>query len=101
MASTTTSALAARIEEALRQRPGMTAAEIGSKLGTSRGDVNRVLYGELKERVGRTSDYRWSLSVPSGDTRARRASGDPRVPAEGPLSRLCSYYLDCLVQQDE
>jgi very-short-patch-repair endonuclease len=47
----------------LSEQPGQEAKELASKLGLTKKEVNRVLYGPLSEHVSRDEKYRWRLSV--------------------------------------
>ncbi len=59
--------------------------------------VNKVLYYKLKDKVYQDSNYRWSLD--SGEH--LQQPQETNKYADTPLSRLSSYYLDCLSRDME
>ena len=91
-------ALAERIMELLRSRPGLKAGQIADALGTSRREVNSALHGPLRRRVYQDRAYRWSLA----DGKPPKEAGDRATSSlNTPLSRLSLYYLDCLGADDQ
>jgi superfamily I DNA/RNA helicase len=72
--------LGTQIIEFLRKSPKSKAGNIARALGRERREVNSVLYGELKVKVQKDAQHRWSLS--SGATN----SPSPSRPTEESMS---------------
>lgn len=87
--------LADAILAELRQRPRQTARQLARALRIDKQEVNSCLYGALGGRVAQDREYRWSLVGSSSPQHASPASAS--VQPRGLLSRLCDYYLDCLL----
>ena len=93
-----THSLQSRILEVLQARPKQKADELAQALGSSRTEINKLLYGPLKGQVCQDRAYRWSITP-----RAPRmaASDEPEERfANTDLARLCRYYLACLGYDD-
>ncbi len=88
--------LSANILQSLREKPERKADELARHLGSSRAEINRLLYGPLKDRVQQDRAYRWSL-VATESGRAPISGEDTAEQfANTDLARLCRYYLACL-----
>ena len=96
-----TASPAARILVALQGSKGKTARQLAAELGLDKGEVNRLLYRDLASRVRKLTGYTWVLRDDAAPQPAGRRPEEGRPAPAGPLARLCSYYLDCLLQQDE
>lgn len=81
----------------LREFGSLKAREITHKvnqkhnLEIEKKEVNRILYYKLKGLVVQDSGYRWSIG-----TTQEAVPEVIREVRETPLSKLCSYYLECL-----
>lgn len=93
------SSLKDQVVEALRARPNQKADALARTLGVDRTDVNKLLYGPLKNQVAQDRAYRWSL-VASAPRVATAASEPDTGFANTDLARLCRYYLACLGYDD-
>ncbi len=85
------------IVELIRMHPGLTAAQISSRLDVSRETLLKVLYEDLKGQVAADRSYGWwpADQVPQ----ATDDGAEPPVAAGGQtplLQRLLKYYLDCI-----
>ena len=61
-------------------------------------EINRILYYSLKGKVIQDNNYRWRIiSFDDVNQESKRASGF----IDTPLSKLSSYYLDCLSRDME
>ena len=89
-----------RILEALRDQPSQKADQIAHKLGASRTDINRQLYGPLKDLVIQDRTYKWSLAEVDTERRPATDHDHGQDYANTDLSRLCRYYLACLGYDD-
>ena len=91
-----TQGLEEQIIEALRAKPGQTAAEIARGLGADRTAINQRLHGVLRGRVEQDNSYRWRLAGAS----SRPVTGDANDSADQfantDLAKLARYYLACL-----
>jgi hypothetical protein len=85
-----------RIIEALRVKPGQTAAELARALGSDRTAVNQRLYGALRSRVEQDTSYRWRLAGSAPQPTAGQAEGPAEPAANTALAKLARYYLACL-----
>lgn len=90
-----TEAIDTRIIEALRAKPGQTAAELARALGLDRTTINQRLYGALKGCVEQDSSYRWRLAE-GGREAAPSGTSEPTPFANTDLARLARYYLACI-----
>ena len=90
--------LSNRVLELLASSPKLKAKEIAARLSIDRSSVNSLLYGGLSEHVSQDQRYRWSLkSAASVKASATTLTSQP----EGPLTKLCRYYLDCISRDSE
>ena len=74
---------------------GITATEIAEKLGLDKSDVASHLYKNLGILYFQDNRYRWYLRnnfIPKNIKKT--VTGND-------MSRICSYYLDCISQSDE
>jgi len=70
------------------------AKDIAATLQLTATAVNQLLYKQLKGRVSQDSKYRWQLSAPSQGSHTVSPASET---GSSTLSRLCRYYLDCLL----
>lgn len=84
-----------KIERLLSERPGLKAQEIASELGFERQLVLAALHGS--PGVAQDNSYRWWPVARSADSNASSGDGTSTPPTF--LSRLCSYYLECLARE--
>ncbi|MBT9159737.1 MAG: ATP-dependent RecD-like DNA helicase [Dehalococcoidia bacterium] len=93
------SSLKDQLVEALRAKPNQKADALARTLGVDRTDVNKLLYGQLKNQVAQDRAYRWSLVATA--PRVATADSEPDTGfANTDLARLCRYYLACLGYDD-
>jgi len=91
-----TQALDEQIIQALRTKPGQTAAELARTLGGDRTAINQRLYGPLRGRVEQDTSYRWRLAGAAPRPATDEADGAAEPTANTDLARLARYYLACL-----
>ena len=84
-----------KIINVLKQGKLLKAKEIALYLdGLSVKEINSILYGKLKGRVIQNNNYQWSLiNSVSGN---HSSPGELPLKKNTPLSRLSSYYLECI-----
>ena len=85
-----------RIIEALRTKPGQTAAELARALGLDRSAINQRLYGPLKNRVQQDSSYRWQLVARPTHDEHDASGSEAGQFTNTDLAKLARYYLACL-----
>jgi len=90
--------LTTRILELLASSPQLKTRDIAARLGVDRGLVSSLLYGPLSERVSQDRQYRWSIKSNSS---ARTSVTTAAAERQGPLARLCRYYLECISRDSE
>jgi len=93
------SSLKDQVVEALRAKPNQKADALARSLGVDRTQINKLLYGPLKNHVSQDRAYRWSL-VASAPRVATADSEQDTGFANTDLARLCRYYLACLGYDD-
>lgn len=86
-----------QILESLKANPGQKAREMATKLNVDRKQINSALFGRLKGKVTQDSGYRWYIK---GHSKAQTDQAQEAKRLDTPLSRLCTYYLDCLSHDD-
>ena len=79
--------LAGKISEHIRQNGPSKATEIAKSLGVDRSVVNSVLYGQLRGKVRQSKNYTWSLS--GNETQQGQT---PPKTLETPM-RVCSAII--------
>jgi very-short-patch-repair endonuclease len=89
-------ALDEQIIQALRAKPGQTAAELARGLGCDRSAVNRRLYGSLRGRVEQDRSYRWRLAGSAPHPGNGEAESAAERTANTELAKLACYCLACL-----
>ena len=93
------SSLKDQVVEALRAKPNQKADALARELGVDRTDVNKLLYGPLKNQVAQDRAYRWSLVASAPHVATADGESDTGF-ANTDLARLCRYYLACLGYDD-
>lgn len=94
-----TSSLQEKIVDALKVKPNQKAADLARALDVDKTDINKQLYGPLKDIVLQDRSYRWSVQEKS--SRAASTSGnDEDGFSDTELAKLCRYYLSCLGYDD-
>jgi len=88
------------IVQALRQKPGQTAAEIARELRRDRTEVNQRLYGHLSDQVRQDRTYRWHLAASDQSQSESPATREEPRFANTDLAKLARYYLACLGYDD-
>lgn len=81
----------------IQSTPGLTSAQIASRLNVSREALLSLLYDDLKGIVVADRSYGWWMAgqIPANDPQDEPVH--PNVPAGQPLrSRLLRYYLECV-----
>jgi superfamily I DNA and/or RNA helicase len=84
-----------KIIEVLKQGKPLKAKEIARHLGgLTVTEINSALYGQLKGKVTQNNTYQWSLI--NGDSSQIITVPAVSLKKDTPLSKLASYYLECL-----
>lgn len=83
-----------KIIDFLKVNPGSKARDIASAIGVDKTEVNKFLYGQLRDQCKQDSTYNWFLK---GDEKAKQSISTP-TSIDTPLSRLCNYYLSCIAE---
>jgi very-short-patch-repair endonuclease len=84
-----------RILTELQKGRPLKAKAIASALGdVTIKEVNSILYSSLRTRASQNSKYEWSLNEKPKEDRPKDV--EQRQKADTPLSKLASYYLDCI-----
>lgn len=84
-----------KIIGALKQGKPLKAKEIALYVdGLSVKEINSLLYGKLKGRVIQNNNYQWSLI--NSESANNLLPNGISLKKNTPLSRLSSYYLECI-----
>lgn len=78
----------------LKANPGSKARDIAKAIGIDKTEVNKFLYGQLRDQCKQDSAYNWFVK---GDEKAKESVTTP-TSVDTPLSRLCNYYLSCIAE---
>jgi hypothetical protein len=78
----------------LKVNPGSKARDIAKAIGIDKTEVNKFLYGQLRDQCKQDSAYNWFVK---GDEKTKESVSTP-ASVDTPLSRLCNYYLSCIAE---
>lgn len=78
----------------LKTNPGSKARSISSALGMDKKEINRILYGQLKNQCKQDSAYNWYLK----ENFKKLESEPAQITIDTPLARLCNYYSSCVAE---
>ncbi len=86
----------------LKENGGLKATDIVLKISQKfnetidKKEINKILYYKLKGKVYQDSNYRWTIG-----NGINRKNDKPKKYTDTPLSKLSSYYLECLSKDME
>ena len=89
----------ASVLQYLRTKGPARARDIANNLGFDRSEVNKLLYGPLKDQVSQDRDFAWSTKA-IGDGASHKTGARSPVGSSS-WAGLFGYYLDCLSQDDD
>jgi very-short-patch-repair endonuclease len=91
-----------KILTVLQERNGLKTKDIVLKISQmfnetiDKREINQILYYKLKGKVFQDSKYQWTIG--NGDN---KKINNPKIYIDTPLTRLSSYYLECLSKDME
>lgn len=91
-----------KILTVLNDESGLKAKDIALKISQKfnltidKSEINKILYYKLKGKVVQDSKYQWTL----GSLSAKKTDV-PKKSINTPLSRIASYYIECLSKDME